>query len=592
MTQDKYASELDACQLLDQADNYGTLKENDETIDETMESQRMIKKIDKLPNLKQYFNDALDSEVESRTIILIDKPYEADIDEKDISPTKSREVRSSTVYTRSDSENSNIYIKSPSRGSSSTIDLDYLRQRYNRTDSSNSFIQDELDSEEYHHNQRFSMTAETLEYIRGRDDWRVHSENNNNNIFSRQSSNISIREEIDSDEYHHDRKLSDLIEIAFLDVNTIEQSLPSNFKDAGTFDRYYLELQQINGQLSSDIEQNIAKKQIVLLDSNEVQPDGYLYPLPDIILDQIDDHNGVSYVVEQIDSDYSNLSDSEDDIQSVIEVNHEGEIITTLDMSGDFDEMIEVTLWDLKDDKELSSKESSVEIISMPNENSFGVNELASVDQSSVKTSNKNISDTDYINLKTVNLNYNISTTYEPNENNNNNSIAMIDVPENVTLVTQSETTNIKNIGTNAASENTENLFENNKHRSLGGKSNENVSDTTIDSKTTKVKDETVKIVDSNEKPRETSPRSSVQTNLGVDSPQTKDQRTNHHSSTAIEMSKSFIEHENITSVKASPSLVETSTNSKKSEIKKKVTSYENVDDLVQEGCMGVWFHN
>lgn len=636
MTQDKYASDLDACDLLEQVDNSRcTFKQNDETMSvesiddrnlQTTESNHMIKKIDKLPNLNQYFNEALDNEIESQrtnskdaiTQIVIDKPDDVNIVEGDIDARKSRDVRSSTVYSRSDSESSNIFHKSISRDSSSPFNesntqLNY-RQGYNRNGSSNSFIQNELDSEEYHHDRRFSMTAETLEYIRGRDDWKVHSENILNNIYSRQSSNISIQSEIDSDEYHHDRVVTDLIEMAYLETDNI-QSLPSSFEDNTVFDRYYLELQQINGQLANDIERNIAQKQIVLIDSTEVEgTDGYLYPLPDIVLDQIVDHDIDSYTIEHVDSDYSNLSESEDDVQSVIEVNHDGEIITTLDMRSDVDEMIEVTLWDLKDDhtKEFSSKESSVEIIgdddlvyvehtagekfftSYKKETNDATSEITEANGVTEQTNLISKSSIQHINDTATNdLPEKIELMIEEEYRQTTNDVtATNDVPENATLMTHDETNTINNVTMN-------NLPDNTKIIALEEISNNNGSETINDFSTTNEIPENISNIKDDSTVCETNIVGSLEVNTvepESSSLHSLDQNIGHHSSTIGETSKSFIEHESESSASETNATnntgtVETTENPKKPKKSKKVCFDENVDDLIKEGCMGVWFH-
>lgn len=592
-TQDKCASELNACKLVEHVDNYAnsTLKQNDEVV--------AVELIDPINVADQ---------------IIIDKPYDV---EKDVA-TISRDVRSSTVYSRSESENSNFYQKSTSRDSSSTCNESNMefhdpRQRYNRTDSTNSFIQDELDSEEYHHNHRFSMTAETLEYIRGRDDWKLHTENKLNGLYTRQSSNISIQDEIDSDEYHHDRLLSELIEMAYSesDIQSLP-SLPSSFEDNKVFDRYYLELQKIEGQLSSDIDQNIAQKQVVLLNSSETQStDAYLYPLPDIILDQIDDQGGQSYKIERLKSDYSNaVSESEDDIQSVIEVTHDskydGEIIATLDMSSDIDEMIEVTLWDLKDDlpRELSSKESSessVEIIDIRNENlieneqSVDVN-LLTLDKAS---DGKDIVDANEVTLT--------------NETTNDTTTGIHNLPENVELVTEKETFK-SNKHVNHTTENvtgTDDMFKSVKLLRGCVTTNNDFAKTsaiqtfmpqdikTGDDATNKdVNDTTNNLRLTSDMPGKmlnntNHSESLFQTETDDDSLHTLNRNVVNSSSTGIEFNKSFIEHEKVPSVAITDTAtIETSTNCNNSKIAKKVSAYENVDDLVQEGCMGVWFHN
>lgn len=576
MTQDEYASDRNACELLDKVDENA-----DSRPLELMEPTHTIKKIENLPNLNQYFNDALETDVEhTRTYntiasppIVIDKPFDDHLFvERDA--TELRDARSSTVCSRSDSESSNIYHKSLSSDSSSTYNDN--RRSYNRTDSSSSFIQDELDSEEYHHNHRFSLTADTLEYIRGRDDWRVYTENKSNNLYRRQSSNISIREEIDSDEYHHDRKLTDLIEIAYLDSEIIK-SLPSSFEDNKVFDRYYLELQQINGQLSKDIERNIAQKQVILLDSNQIETaEGYLYPLPDIILDQAseqDHENNHSYTIEELDSDYSNISESEDDVQSVIEVHHgstyEGEIITTLDMDGDMDEMIEVTLWDLKNDRELSSKESSVEIISIPNECPIDDKDL--VEQSyellvlSDEESNSTgiLSNTSGVTATNDTLSSQTLNALERSEDRETNDLNI----ESVNLKTLQDTSE-KDIGDVKNS-----------------KKSESYSASHSFSETNKIEESLVRS------------KSPAPIRIEDELLRTIQQNAVHPTSTLIDTTKSFIERENLSSAQqtgasnSSTTTTETTKESEKSKKLKKGTSYDNVDDLIKEGCMGVWFH-
>lgn len=717
MTQDTCASDIDACELLDTVDNFGlcTLSSNDAKITEEsdfeiIDSDRVIKKIDKLPDLHQYFNDALESDVDPITQTVIDKPCGIIFVETDVAAGKSRDVKSSTVYSRSDSENSNIiFHKSISSGSSPTYnelnaDTDYQRPIYDRTDSSVSYIQGEVDSEEYHHNHRFSMTADTLEYIRGRDDWRLHTENKSENLYRRQSSNISIREEVDSDEYHHDRKLSDLIEIAYLDSESIT-SLPSSFEGDKVFDRYYLELQRINGQLSSDIERQVAQKQVIVLHSNQMEAtEGYLYPLPDIILDQVSDNGGESYTVEQLDSDYSNLSDSEDDIQSVIEVSHgsryEGEFITTLDMDDDTDEMIEVTLWDLNQEgavRDLSSKESSVEILNISNENLtedqlyvercdelllvldggskneeitndiseviatdytsinkelitteiayLGTEETATedilfqnetlenshktpVDQSEnikiekveetarkgvneriVESAMKSVSplqiETKDSSLHTLQQNQRLPTLIEISKSfierenmsltlesdatyshsnqgvliESNNEESTNDLSEMIatgdTPIESSNKTSTGNVlSDNPTKENSHEIPGTNRSENIKIEYVEKTSEGVID-----IEEETTSRKTKNTKEH------IVESSIKSASPFDQNQRP----PTSIEISKSFIEQENLSLTRESGTVM--STNSDKSKKAKKISSNDNMDDLIQEGSMGVWFH-
>ncbi|XP_037035743.1 dentin sialophosphoprotein isoform X2 [Bradysia coprophila] len=549
---DEYASVSHACESIDEI----ITEENPDVVHEP---NHMIKKVDNLPNLNHYFNDALMSEVEETnkynvdtpmTPMSVDKPF-------DYLDTKSRDARSSTVYSRSDSDSSSLYRKSNSRDSSSNTEYDY--PRYDRTDSTNSFIQDELDSEEYHHHHRFSMTAEALEYIRGRDDWRDHTENILNNRYRRQSSNIRIREQIDSDEYHHDRKLSDLVEIAYLDAETIK-SLPSSFNEGDMFDRYYLELQQIKGQLSNDIEQNVAQKQVILLDSSEIETaEGYVYPLPDIILDQVSDNDDETYAVEQIDSDYSNLSESEDDIQSVIEVNHsnsyEGEVITTLNMDGDDDELIEVTLWDIHDDItiEHSSKESSVEIISLPNEYQIGdqIFELETASNTSEVMS-------------------------ESIESNNLGQIANKDITSNKATDALSEQSKNSNIETGQDASKKDVKKPKRVGFTLENNAGIEVQTATNDSKNSNTLQE--------ESQTKSESSSQVEDKLLGAVRQNINQRS---TSAGMESSKSFIAHESSTSAQESSRHTTKTAETPKIVAERK----KEIDDLIKEGSMGVWFH-
>ncbi|KAJ6642302.1 hypothetical protein Bhyg_07249 [Pseudolycoriella hygida] len=506
-----------ACELLDKVDTLCTLNTEDETLvtgenvgplqatEPESELNCVIKKVNNLSNLNQYFNDAIESD-------------------------ESRDARSLTVYSRS--------ISSDSNSTCNESIAECLRHGYGRTDSCSSFIQDELDSEEYHHNHRFSATADALEYIRGRDDWKAYTENQLNNAYRRQSSNISIREQIDSDEYHHERELNDLIEIAYLDLNVI-QSLPSSFEENKDFDRYYFELQKIKGQLSNDIERNIAQKQVVLLDANQIEAtEGYMYPLPHIIIDEVDDHDGGYYATTLTDSDFSNVSESEDDIQSVIEVNHDGtyagEIITTLEMDGDDDEMIEVTLWDLNDDrnKEISCKESSVEIIDIP---------------------------IDFIRTTPQSVSSQNQTTENPSTN---------DLSEN------RETEEVERGEINRT----------NHSPQINSMSKEEI---TFSQQTNSEDEDIEKSLIKTESPLEIK----IEDKLNL---HTLDEYSGRRPSTIIDITKSFIEHENLLPAVAiqsrAPFTPKTTNESQETKIRPS-TPYENVDDLIKEGAMGVWFH-
>lgn len=97
------------------------------------------------------------------------------------------------------------------RSQSHLSDLEYIR---GRDDWKNHYgryeISEEIDSDNYHHLRRHSEADDTLEYVRGREDW---VKNQNLKRYSRRTSlsrifeggehKIVIQDEIDSDEYHH-----------------------------------------------------------------------------------------------------------------------------------------------------------------------------------------------------------------------------------------------------------------------------------------------------------------------------------------------------------------------------------------------------
>lgn len=83
----------------------------------------------------------------------------------------------------------------------------------------------QIDSDDYHHHRRYSETTDILEYIKGRDDWLVMEakrdrKNTLPNIHETQS-RLDIRDEIDSDEYHHYRRLEDIVAYAARDSKCI-----------------------------------------------------------------------------------------------------------------------------------------------------------------------------------------------------------------------------------------------------------------------------------------------------------------------------------------------------------------------------------
>lgn len=116
-------------------------------------------------------------------------------------------------YNREDSSSSyksNVLFE---RSQSRFSELEYIKGRDDWKDSYVRYdISQEIDSDNYHHSRRHSEAADTLEYIRGREDWlrneqlqrarrislpKIHE------IHETHEPKIVIQDEIDSDEYHH-----------------------------------------------------------------------------------------------------------------------------------------------------------------------------------------------------------------------------------------------------------------------------------------------------------------------------------------------------------------------------------------------------
>lgn len=118
-------------------------------------------------------------------------------------------TKSNEFYNREDSSSSyksNVLFE---RSQSRFSELEYIKGRDDWKDSYIRYdISEEIDSDNYHHLRRHSEAADTLEYIRGREDWlrnEIHHANRNSlgKIFEMGERKIVIQDEIDSDEYHH-----------------------------------------------------------------------------------------------------------------------------------------------------------------------------------------------------------------------------------------------------------------------------------------------------------------------------------------------------------------------------------------------------
>lgn len=114
-------------------------------------------------------------------------------------------------YQREDSTTSNKSNVLFNRSQSHLSELEYIKGRDDwRDDYVRCSISEEIDSDNYHHLRRHSEAADTLEYIRGREDWllrneryRITNRTSLAQIFEVGEPKILIQDEIDSDEYHH-----------------------------------------------------------------------------------------------------------------------------------------------------------------------------------------------------------------------------------------------------------------------------------------------------------------------------------------------------------------------------------------------------
>lgn len=127
---------------------------------------------------------------------------------------------SESAYTREDSwlsSESNVLFD---RSQSALSDLEYIRGRDDWKDHQIAHhIPSEIESDEYHHYRRFSENSDALEYICGREDWLKNEMNAVRSctlprIFEHGDRKFLIQDEIDSDEYHHTFYLHEAVRTA------------------------------------------------------------------------------------------------------------------------------------------------------------------------------------------------------------------------------------------------------------------------------------------------------------------------------------------------------------------------------------------
>lgn len=168
-------------------------------------------------------------------------------------------------YNREDSSSSNksnvLFERSQSRFS----ELEYIKGRDDWKDSYLRYdISEEIDSDSYHHSRRYSETVDTLEYIRGREDWlrnELHHARRNSltRIFGMTEPRIVIQDEIDSDEYHHNFFQNDALRL-ISGQRKKEENIFSKSMETG----YFCDIDNVNG--SDDCDRKIPE----LADNTEI----------------------------------------------------------------------------------------------------------------------------------------------------------------------------------------------------------------------------------------------------------------------------------------------------------------------------------
>lgn len=133
---------------------------------------------------------------------------------------RSSDSESAYAYNREDSWLSYDSNMQFDRSQSTFSDLEYIRGREDWKEHENTrHIPSEIDSDDYHHHRRFSENSDVLEYIRGREDWLKNEMNAVRSctlprIFEHGDRKFLIQDEIDSDEYHHSFYLQEAVRTA------------------------------------------------------------------------------------------------------------------------------------------------------------------------------------------------------------------------------------------------------------------------------------------------------------------------------------------------------------------------------------------
>ena len=295
----------------------------------------------------------------------------------------------STSYSREESLISNdsvdIIRRSISTGSTAD-DLEYIRGRSDWKDRHRISINAEIESDEYHHSRRFSETADTLEYIRGRDDWLQYQERLRELIPKvRESDEILSRElyqQIDSDEYHHARRLSECLDLAYHISRYHEgagkfvtQGSARNGRERSPYkvlrsevgknefiDRYYWKGATNEREYNRSVSEQQPQKSRDLAEEQMIENERLMWAKDkpgaaiQIMIEDTDDGEISQYDVGENDGNGIDYEESDDERSTIIESNDwaQDELLSddttnAMALQHPDKDIIEVVLWDIND---------------------------------------------------------------------------------------------------------------------------------------------------------------------------------------------------------------------------------------------------
>lgn len=254
-------------------------------------------------------------------------------------------VYTKNVFTRTE--------RSISRSSeqSNYNDLEYIKGREDWRDIPVIPIKEQVDSDDYHHSRRHSETAENLEYIRGREDWAIFMQSQ---VIPEIT--ISIRDEVDSDEYHHGRALSEALDLSIYGYTRdgkrfLTQGSAKNGRDRSPY-------KLMNAE---DIEKDEFFRKYYWntnLSSRAVSENRDLAEEEMIKMERMHWMKSPTHLRLNSDPDQEEVAEggtsgSEDERVTVVEATNDNDFTTVnVEIDSNDNDVIEVALWDLESDPE------------------------------------------------------------------------------------------------------------------------------------------------------------------------------------------------------------------------------------------------